>query len=152
MAISYINLQDKIETLNPASCYFVSSPACKIEVPERLIVSHEALVRNGLVDRCVSIPVREATDKDILLVHRSVLMLTKTPFFVPLVMRVKQMPKIMSYMYFVATNSEEYLEAVKTTPYMTLEDLKEFTLQYGDTYFHPVSTTHNISFFASVAA
>ncbi|CAK6950921.1 polyamine deacetylase HDAC10 [Scomber scombrus] len=77
-------------------------PACKIEVPERLTVSHEALVRNGLADRCVSIPVREATDTDILLVH-----------------------------------SEEYLEAVKTTPYMTLEDLKEFTLQYGDTYFHP---------------
>lgn len=77
-------------------------PACKIEVPERLTVSHEALVRNGLADRCVSIPVREATDADILLVH-----------------------------------SEEYLEAVKKTPYMTLEDLKEFTLQYGDVYFHP---------------
>uniref|UniRef100_A0A3Q1CID6 Histone deacetylase domain-containing protein n=1 Tax=Amphiprion ocellaris TaxID=80972 RepID=A0A3Q1CID6_AMPOC len=77
-------------------------PACKIEVPERLTVSHEALVRTGLTDRCVSIPVREATDADILLVH-----------------------------------SEEYLEAVKKTPYMTLEDLKEFTLQYGDVYFHP---------------
>ncbi|KAM3870169.1 polyamine deacetylase HDAC10 [Diretmus argenteus] len=34
-------------------------------------------------------------------------------------------------------HSEEYLEAVKKTPYMTLEDLKEFTLQYGDVYFHP---------------
>uniref|UniRef100_A0A8D3A349 Histone deacetylase 10 n=1 Tax=Scophthalmus maximus TaxID=52904 RepID=A0A8D3A349_SCOMX len=33
--------------------------------------------------------------------------------------------------------SEEYLEGVKKTPYMTLEDLKEFTLQYGDVYFHP---------------
>ncbi|XP_028287029.1 polyamine deacetylase HDAC10 [Parambassis ranga] len=77
-------------------------PTCKIEVPERLSVSHEALVRNGLADRCISIPVREATDADILLVH-----------------------------------SEEYLEAVKKTPYMTLEDLKEFTLQYGDVYFHP---------------
>lgn len=77
-------------------------PACKIEVPERLTVSHEALVKNGLADRCVSIPVREATDTDILLVH-----------------------------------SEEYLEAVKTTPYMSLEDLQEFTLQYGDVYFHP---------------
>uniref|UniRef100_A0A4W6CYJ0 Histone deacetylase 10 n=1 Tax=Lates calcarifer TaxID=8187 RepID=A0A4W6CYJ0_LATCA len=77
-------------------------PACKIEVPERLTVSHEALVQSGLADRCVSIPVREATDADILLVH-----------------------------------SEEYLEAVKKTPYMTLEDLKEFTLQYGDVYFHP---------------
>uniref|UniRef100_A0A8C4HWC1 Histone deacetylase 10 n=1 Tax=Dicentrarchus labrax TaxID=13489 RepID=A0A8C4HWC1_DICLA len=73
-----------------------------IEVPERLTVSHEALIKNGLADRCVSVPVREATDADILLVH-----------------------------------SEEYLEAVKKTPYMTLEDLKEFTLQYGDVYFHP---------------
>ncbi|XP_022611916.1 histone deacetylase 10 [Seriola dumerili] len=77
-------------------------PACKIEVPERLTVSHEALVKSSLADRCVSVPVREATDADILLVH-----------------------------------SEEYLEAVKKTPYMTLEDLKEFTLQYGDVYFHP---------------
>uniref|UniRef100_A0A1A7XIA1 Histone deacetylase 10 n=1 Tax=Iconisemion striatum TaxID=60296 RepID=A0A1A7XIA1_9TELE len=77
-------------------------PACKIEVPERLSVSYEALVRNGLADRCVSIPVREATDAEILLVH-----------------------------------SDEYLEAVKKTPYMTLEDLKEFTLQFGDVYFHP---------------
>uniref|UniRef100_A0A673BR72 Histone deacetylase domain-containing protein n=1 Tax=Sphaeramia orbicularis TaxID=375764 RepID=A0A673BR72_9TELE len=76
--------------------------ACKIEVPERLTVSHEALVKNGLVDRCVSVPVREATDADILLVH-----------------------------------SEEYLEAVKKTPFMTLEDLMEFTQQYGDVYFHP---------------
>ncbi|KAM9352282.1 polyamine deacetylase HDAC10 [Symphorus nematophorus] len=77
-------------------------PVCKIEVPERLTLSYEALIKNGLADRCVSVPVREATDADILLVH-----------------------------------SEEYLEAVKTTPYLTLEDLKEFTLQYGDVYFHP---------------
>ncbi|XP_042352615.1 polyamine deacetylase HDAC10 isoform X3 [Plectropomus leopardus] len=77
-------------------------PACKVEVPERLTVSHEALIKTGLAERCVSVPVREATDEDILLVH-----------------------------------SEEYLEAVKKTPYMTLEDLKEFTLQFGDVYFHP---------------
>ncbi|XP_028307254.1 polyamine deacetylase HDAC10 isoform X2 [Gouania willdenowi] len=77
-------------------------PTCKIEVPERLTVSHEALVGSGLADRCVSIPVREATDAEILLVH-----------------------------------SEEYLEAVKRTPHMSLEDLMEFTLQYGDVYFHP---------------
>ncbi|XP_037621879.1 polyamine deacetylase HDAC10 isoform X1 [Sebastes umbrosus] len=77
-------------------------PVCKIEVPERLTVSHEALIKTGLAGRCVSVPVREATDADILLVH-----------------------------------SEEYLEAVKKTPYMTLEDLKEFTLLYGDVYFHP---------------
>ncbi|XP_017293313.1 polyamine deacetylase HDAC10 [Kryptolebias marmoratus] len=77
-------------------------PACKIETPERLTVSYEALVRNALAERCISVPVREATNSEILLVH-----------------------------------SEEYLEAVKKTPYMTLEDLKEFTLQYGDVYFHP---------------
>lgn len=77
-------------------------PTCKIEVPERLIVSYEALKNSGLADRCVSVPVREATDEDILLVH-----------------------------------SEEYLEAVKKTPFMTLEDLQEFTLRYGDVYFHP---------------
>ncbi|CAL1591920.1 unnamed protein product [Knipowitschia caucasica] len=77
-------------------------PACKIEVPERLTVSHEALVTSGLARRCVSVSVREATDEDILLVH-----------------------------------SEEYLEAVKQTPHMTLEDLQTFTLQYGDVYFHP---------------
>uniref|UniRef100_G3NIB1 Histone deacetylase 10 n=1 Tax=Gasterosteus aculeatus aculeatus TaxID=481459 RepID=G3NIB1_GASAC len=79
-----------------------TDPVCKIEVPERLTVSHEALLKAGLADRCISVPVREATDADILLVH-----------------------------------SEEYLEAVKKTPYMTLEDLMEFTLQYGDVYFHP---------------
>uniref|UniRef100_A0A3B4B0K4 Histone deacetylase domain-containing protein n=1 Tax=Periophthalmus magnuspinnatus TaxID=409849 RepID=A0A3B4B0K4_9GOBI len=45
-------------------------PACKIEVPERLTVSYEALMKTGLADRCVSVPVREATDEDILLVHR----------------------------------------------------------------------------------
>uniref|UniRef100_I3JQB5 Histone deacetylase 10 n=1 Tax=Oreochromis niloticus TaxID=8128 RepID=I3JQB5_ORENI len=81
---------------------FSCSPACKIEVPERLTVSHEALVRTGLADRCVSVPVREATDAEILLAH-----------------------------------SEEYLEAVKKTPYMSLEDLMELTRQYGDVYFHP---------------
>lgn len=48
-----------------------SSPVCKIEVPERLTVSHQALIKSGLADRCVSVPVREATDEDILLVHRS---------------------------------------------------------------------------------
>ncbi|XP_061774048.1 polyamine deacetylase HDAC10 isoform X3 [Nerophis ophidion] len=77
-------------------------PACVIETPERLTVSHEALVRTGLAARCVPTPVREASDDDILLVH-----------------------------------SKEYLEAVKKTPYMTLDDLKEFTLNYGDVYFHP---------------
>lgn len=41
--------------------------------------------------------------------------------------------------HHAAVYSEEYLEGVKKTPHMTLEDLKEFTLQYGDVYFHPVS-------------
>lgn len=45
---------------------------------------------------------------------------------------------------FVVSKSEEYLEAVKKTPYMTLEDLQEFTKQYGDVYFHPVCEIHNI--------
>ncbi|XP_063053206.1 polyamine deacetylase HDAC10 [Engraulis encrasicolus] len=77
-------------------------PACKIEVPERLTASHGALLSKGLLERCVSIPVRQATDEEILLAH-----------------------------------SEEYLEAVKQTPHMTLEDLMTFTQQYGDVYFHP---------------
>ncbi|XP_034031950.1 polyamine deacetylase HDAC10 [Thalassophryne amazonica] len=78
------------------------NPSWELEVPERLTVSHEALVRKGLAGRCVSIPAREATETEILLAH-----------------------------------SEEYLEAVKTTPYMSLEDLKEFALQYDDVFFHP---------------
>lgn len=47
----------------------------------------------------------------------------------------------MSYLHFciLFPGSEEYLEAVKKTPYMTLEDLQVFTLKYGDVYFHPVS-------------
>ncbi|XP_077425342.1 polyamine deacetylase HDAC10 isoform X2 [Vanacampus margaritifer] len=82
----------------------VTSPDCELERPERLTASHEALVSCGLAARCVSIPVRQATDDDILLIH-----------------------------------SEEYLEAVKKTPYMTLEDLREFALVYGCVYFHPNS-------------
>ncbi|XP_067090995.1 polyamine deacetylase HDAC10 [Osmerus mordax] len=77
-------------------------PACKIEVPERLTVSYKALEENGLAQRCVNVPVRQATDAEILLAH-----------------------------------SEEYLEAVKKTPHMTLEELMTFTQQYGDVYFHP---------------
>ncbi|KAK0155700.1 Histone deacetylase 10 [Merluccius polli] len=77
-------------------------PVCEPEVPERLQVSHQALVRSGLAGCCVPVPVREATDEEILLVH-----------------------------------SEEYLEGVKKTPFMDLEDLMAFTQQYGDVYFHP---------------
>lgn len=60
---------------------FLFSPACKIEVPERLTVCAEALERTGLAHRCVSIPVREAADADILLVHRSVLSLYRFSFY-----------------------------------------------------------------------
>ncbi|XP_023647151.1 polyamine deacetylase HDAC10 isoform X2 [Paramormyrops kingsleyae] len=77
-------------------------PICKIEVPERLVVSYAALQKAGLTQRCVALPVREATDEDILLAH-----------------------------------STEYLEAVKKTPYMTLEELMTFAVPYGDVYFHP---------------
>ncbi|XP_048863310.1 polyamine deacetylase HDAC10 isoform X2 [Brienomyrus brachyistius] len=77
-------------------------PMCEIEVPERLVVSYAALQKAGLTQRCVPLPVREATDEEILLAH-----------------------------------STEYLEAVKKTPYMTLEELMTFTMQYGDVYFHP---------------
>ncbi|KAJ7997887.1 hypothetical protein DPEC_G00216830 [Dallia pectoralis] len=77
-------------------------PVCKLEVPERLTVCNTALHEEGLAQRCVSVPVRQATDSEILLVH-----------------------------------SEEYLEAVKKTPYMSLEELQTFTQQYGDVYFHP---------------
>uniref|UniRef100_A0A8C8LYM4 Histone deacetylase domain-containing protein n=1 Tax=Oncorhynchus tshawytscha TaxID=74940 RepID=A0A8C8LYM4_ONCTS len=77
-------------------------PACKIEVPERLTVSHTALQEEGLAERCVSVPIRQATDAEILLAH-----------------------------------SVEYLEAVKKTPHMSLDELRTFTQQYGDVYFHP---------------
>ncbi|XP_018602946.2 polyamine deacetylase HDAC10 isoform X2 [Scleropages formosus] len=77
-------------------------PACKIESPERLTVSHEALQTTGLSGRCVSLPVRQATEDEILLAH-----------------------------------SQEYLESVKKTPSMSLEELVTFTQQYGDVYFHP---------------
>ncbi|XP_077452295.1 polyamine deacetylase HDAC10 isoform X2 [Stigmatopora argus] len=79
-------------------------PDCEIERPERLTSSHEALLQSGLATRCVSIPVRQATDTEILLIH-----------------------------------SQEYLEAVKKTPYMTLQDLQQFTQLYGAVYFHPNS-------------
>ncbi|MFT7816994.1 histone deacetylase 10 isoform X2 [Arapaima gigas] len=77
-------------------------PACKIEVPERLTVSWEALHNAGLSGRCIPLPVRQATEEEILLAH-----------------------------------SQEYLEAVKKTPDMSLEELMTFTQQYGDVYFHP---------------
>uniref|UniRef100_A0A672HGW3 Histone deacetylase domain-containing protein n=1 Tax=Salarias fasciatus TaxID=181472 RepID=A0A672HGW3_SALFA len=84
--------------------FLISSPECEVEVPERLTVSYEALVRSGLADHCVSIPVREATEEEILLIH-----------------------------------SEEYLEKVKKTPHMSVQELKDFALQFNAVYFHPNS-------------
>lgn len=61
-------------------------------------------------------------------------------------MQLRLLTQLTQSMCFSA-DSEEYLEAVKKTPYMTLEDLQEFTLQYGDVYFHPVSPKPNYSYF-----
>lgn len=46
-----------------------TDPACEIEVPERLTVSYEALKTNGVVQRCTQVPVRLATEQEILLGH-----------------------------------------------------------------------------------
>uniref|UniRef100_A0A8D0G3F9 Histone deacetylase 10 n=1 Tax=Strix occidentalis caurina TaxID=311401 RepID=A0A8D0G3F9_STROC len=48
-----------------------SDPVCDIEVPERLSSSYEQLKRYHLVERCVRVPVREGSEEEILLVHRS---------------------------------------------------------------------------------
>uniref|UniRef100_A0A673HY78 Histone deacetylase domain-containing protein n=1 Tax=Sinocyclocheilus rhinocerous TaxID=307959 RepID=A0A673HY78_9TELE len=76
-------------------------PVCEIEVPERLTVSYEALKTHGVTQRCKQLPVRQATEQEILLAH-----------------------------------SEEYLEAVKQTPKMSVEELMAFSKQYSDVYFH----------------
>ncbi|XP_053318400.1 polyamine deacetylase HDAC10 [Spea bombifrons] len=44
-------------------------PECAIEVPERLSSSYERLQHYDLVQRCVGLPVREATEEEITLVH-----------------------------------------------------------------------------------
>ncbi|XP_073688706.1 polyamine deacetylase HDAC10 [Garra rufa] len=78
-----------------------TDPVCEIEVPERLSVSYEALKTHGVAQRCKQVPVRLATEQEILLAH-----------------------------------SEEYLEAVKQTPKMSVEELMAFSKQYNDVYFH----------------
>uniref|UniRef100_A0A8C1JZH9 Histone deacetylase 10 n=1 Tax=Cyprinus carpio TaxID=7962 RepID=A0A8C1JZH9_CYPCA len=78
-----------------------TDPVCEIEVPERLTVSYEALKARGVAERCKQVPVRLATEQEILLAH-----------------------------------SEEYLEAVKQTLKMSVEELKAFSKQYNDVYFH----------------
>ncbi|NWU96760.1 HDA10 deacetylase, partial [Upupa epops] len=46
-----------------------SDPICDIEVPERLSSSYEQLQYYHLVERCVRVPAREASEEEILLVH-----------------------------------------------------------------------------------
>uniref|UniRef100_A0A4W3JHK0 Histone deacetylase domain-containing protein n=1 Tax=Callorhinchus milii TaxID=7868 RepID=A0A4W3JHK0_CALMI len=80
------------------------NPACSVEIPERLSSLYEKLKHYGLVERCIPLPIREAVEEEILLVH-----------------------------------SLGYLEAVKSTPSMNVEDLKTFSNNYNDVYFHPNS-------------
>ncbi|XP_053572615.1 polyamine deacetylase HDAC10 isoform X2 [Bombina bombina] len=44
-------------------------PECAIEVPERLSASYERLLHYDLVKRCVQLPIREASEEEITLVH-----------------------------------------------------------------------------------
>ncbi|XP_056429723.1 polyamine deacetylase HDAC10 isoform X2 [Hyla sarda] len=76
-------------------------PECAIEVPERLSSSYKRLQDYDLVNRCVRLPVREATEEEIMLVH-----------------------------------SREYLDVVKSTQSMDLEELKETSKKYIAAYFH----------------
>ncbi|XP_028602293.2 polyamine deacetylase HDAC10 isoform X1 [Podarcis muralis] len=46
-------------------------PVCDIEVPERLSSCYERLKCYNLVERCVSVPVREGTEEEVMLVHSS---------------------------------------------------------------------------------
>lgn len=46
-------------------------PICSFEVPERLTLSYDRLKHYGLLERCVPVQVREATEEEILLVHSS---------------------------------------------------------------------------------
>uniref|UniRef100_A0A4W5KZY7 Uncharacterized protein n=1 Tax=Hucho hucho TaxID=62062 RepID=A0A4W5KZY7_9TELE len=65
------NQMKNICTFFSTKVIWSGSPACKIEVPERLTVSHTALQEEGLAERCVSVPIRQATDAEILLAHRT---------------------------------------------------------------------------------
>ncbi|XP_062928687.1 polyamine deacetylase HDAC10 isoform X1 [Mobula hypostoma] len=79
-------------------------PDCSIEIPERLSASFDKLKEYGLLERCVQLSVREATEEEISLVH-----------------------------------SVDYLEAVKSTAFMNVEQLKSFSYKYDGVYFHPNS-------------
>ncbi|XP_073508205.1 polyamine deacetylase HDAC10 isoform X2 [Phyllobates terribilis] len=76
-------------------------PECAIEVPERLSSSYKRLQDYDLVRRCLQLPVREATEEEITLVH-----------------------------------SPEYLEVVKSTQTMDVDELKETSKKYIAAYFH----------------
>ncbi|KAG8577411.1 hypothetical protein GDO81_010169 [Engystomops pustulosus] len=79
-------------------------PECAIEVPERLSSSYKRLQDYGLVNRCVQLPIREATEDEITLVH-----------------------------------SPEYLEVVKKTQTMDVDELKETSKKFIAAYFHQKS-------------
>ncbi|KAM3927090.1 polyamine deacetylase HDAC10 [Leptodactylus fuscus] len=76
-------------------------PECAIEVPERLSCSYKRLQDYDLVNRCVQLPVREATEEEITLVH-----------------------------------SPEYLDVVKSTQTMDVDELKKTSKKYIAAYFH----------------
>ncbi|KAG9490117.1 hypothetical protein GDO78_005807 [Eleutherodactylus coqui] len=76
-------------------------PECAIEVPERLSSSYKRLQDYDLVNRCIQLPVREATEEEIRLVH-----------------------------------SPEYLDVVKSTQSMDVDELKKTSQKYTAAYFH----------------
>ncbi|XP_069832911.1 polyamine deacetylase HDAC10 [Dendropsophus ebraccatus] len=76
-------------------------PECAIEVPERLSSSYKRLQDYDLVNRCVLLPVREATEEEITLVH-----------------------------------SPEYLDIVKSTQSMNVDELKTTSKKFTAAYFH----------------
>ncbi|XP_073475851.1 polyamine deacetylase HDAC10 [Aquarana catesbeiana] len=77
---------------------------CAIEVPERISISYKRLQHYGLAERCVQLPVREATEEEIMLIH-----------------------------------SPEYLEVVKSTQTMDVEELRKTSEKYIAAFFHPNS-------------
>ncbi|XP_051975983.1 von Willebrand factor A domain-containing protein 5A-like isoform X2 [Xyrauchen texanus] len=52
-----------------AASWIRSQKVCEIEVPERLIMSYDALRTFGTAQRCRQVPVRQATEQEILLAH-----------------------------------------------------------------------------------
>ncbi|KAL8221152.1 UNVERIFIED_CONTAM: Histone deacetylase 10 [Gekko kuhli] len=58
-----------VTTKTIAVCCSLIDPICAIEIPERLSSCYENLKRYNLVERCLSVPVREGTEDEITLVH-----------------------------------------------------------------------------------